>query len=167
MPPSRGLLPVEFCRGTKPSQAANSRPERNNPHGRRFKPRIPDRWLAEGCWTEMESGGTHLNYPQYSQYATRCRAGNLRTSRARTRKDPGLHSFQSHLPGNWRNPPAPATRQPVRSNLRKRLLAMGRPVCTANFAFVEPEREYGPAPFGWQRRSFQQRWRDRAVCPAP
>jgi|SRR5438105_17432 len=28
IPPSRGLPPVEFCRGTKPSQAANSRPER-------------------------------------------------------------------------------------------------------------------------------------------
>jgi hypothetical protein len=29
MPPSRIFPPVEFCRGTKPSQAANSRPERN------------------------------------------------------------------------------------------------------------------------------------------
>src|SRR5437773_11017878 len=29
MPPSRVFPPVEFCRGTKPSQAANSRPERN------------------------------------------------------------------------------------------------------------------------------------------
>src|SRR5437763_11643570 len=28
IPPSRGLPPVEFCRGTKPSQAANSGPER-------------------------------------------------------------------------------------------------------------------------------------------
>src|SRR5262249_27064888 len=28
MPPSRVFPPVEFCRGTKPSQAANSRPER-------------------------------------------------------------------------------------------------------------------------------------------
>src|SRR5260370_26493723 len=29
MPPSRIFPSVEFCRGTKPSQAANSRPERN------------------------------------------------------------------------------------------------------------------------------------------
>ena len=29
IPPSRVFPPVEFCRGTKPSQAANSRPERN------------------------------------------------------------------------------------------------------------------------------------------
>src|ERR1700756_3133010 len=28
MPPSRGFPPVEFCRGTSPSQAANSRPLR-------------------------------------------------------------------------------------------------------------------------------------------
>src|SRR5262249_55572591 len=30
MPPSRIFPPVEFCRGTKPNQAANSRPERNS-----------------------------------------------------------------------------------------------------------------------------------------
>src|SRR5215470_8281867 len=29
MPPSRVFPPVEFCRGTKPIHAANSRPERN------------------------------------------------------------------------------------------------------------------------------------------
>src|SRR3954471_5145869 len=29
MPPSRVLPPVEFCRGTRPSHAANSRPLRN------------------------------------------------------------------------------------------------------------------------------------------
>src|SRR3954452_13279357 len=29
MPPNRFLPPVEFCRGTRPSHAANSRPRRN------------------------------------------------------------------------------------------------------------------------------------------
>src|SRR5262249_43490452 len=29
IPPSRVFPPVEFCRGTRPSQAPNSRPERN------------------------------------------------------------------------------------------------------------------------------------------
>src|SRR6516164_7912875 len=36
IPPRRCLPPVEFCRGTRPSQAANSRPLRRHGEAERF-----------------------------------------------------------------------------------------------------------------------------------